>query len=59
MALRDPRDAAGADERDARDAGDDEPDGLRAAGGGSGLRQIGQFSTKRLWRQKLGGTPPV
>jgi hypothetical protein len=55
--LRDPRDA-GADERDAR-AGDDAPAGRRAADGGSGLRQIGQFSTKRLWRQKLGGTRPV
>jgi len=26
--------------------------------GSSGLRQIGQFSMKRLWRQKLGGTIP-
>jgi hypothetical protein len=54
MALRDPRDDAGADERDGR--GDDDPAEPRGAGGGSGLRQIGQFSTKRLWRQKLGGT---
>jgi hypothetical protein len=56
MALREPRDAAGADDREAR-AGDELPE-RRAAGGGSGRRQIGQFSTKRLWRQKLGGTTP-
>jgi hypothetical protein len=31
------------------------PEGLLT---GSGLRQIGQFSMKRLWRQKLGGTIP-
>jgi hypothetical protein len=24
--------------------------------GGSGVRQIGQFWMKRLWRQKFGGT---
>jgi hypothetical protein len=57
MALRDPREGAGADEREARAGG--EPAERRAAGGGSGRRQIGQFSTKRLWRQKLGGTRPV
>jgi hypothetical protein len=28
----------------------------RVAGGGSGVRQIGQFWMKRLWRQKFGGT---
>jgi hypothetical protein len=51
-ALREPRDAEAADddgdlaERAAR--GGDPPAGRRATGGGSGLRQIGQFSTKRL-----------
>jgi hypothetical protein len=29
-----------------------------APGGGAAGRQIGQFSMKRLWRQKLGGTAP-
>jgi hypothetical protein len=58
-ALRDPRDVAGAEDRDDARLGD-APAGRRVAGGGSGRRQIGQFSTKRLWRQKLGGTtPPV
>lgn len=52
IALRDPREA-GADDRFGR-AGDEPPD--REASGGSGRRQIGQFWTKRLWRQKLGGT---
>ena len=28
----------------------------RSAGVVSGVRQIGQFCTNRLWRQKLGGT---
>jgi hypothetical protein len=55
IALREPRDAAGADERDARVV-DDELGARRAPGAGGGLRQIGQFSRKRLWRQKLGGT---
>ena len=32
--------------------------GRLAPGGGSGVRQIGQFWMKRLWRQKLGGTTP-
>jgi hypothetical protein len=55
-ALRDPREDGeeDADERVARGA--DDPAGRRDGGGG-GWRQIGQFSTKRLWRQKLGGTP--
>ena len=47
IALRDPRDVAGPEDRDAR-AGDEELAGRRPAGGGSGRRQIGQFSTKRL-----------
>jgi hypothetical protein len=55
IALRDPRDVAGADEREARVV-DDELALRRGPGAGSGRRQIGQFSTKRLWRQKLGGT---
>jgi hypothetical protein len=46
MALREPRDVAGEDDRAVRLG--DELAGRRAAGGGSGLRQIGQFSTKRL-----------
>jgi hypothetical protein len=47
MALREPRDVAGADDREPRLAGVP-PAARRAAGGGSGRRQIGQFSTKRL-----------
>jgi hypothetical protein len=49
---RDPRAAAGA-ERVLRAGAEAEL--RRGAGAGSGDRQIGQFSTKRLWRQKLGG----
>jgi hypothetical protein len=46
IALRDPRVAAGDLERVDRAGG--LPAARRAAGGGSGTRQIGQFSTKRL-----------
>jgi hypothetical protein len=54
-ALRE-RDAPAARDEAAR-LGAAEPDERRAPGGGSGWRQIGQFEMKRLWRQKLGGTP--
>jgi hypothetical protein len=39
---------------------DEEPlaERFAAPGGGAAGRQIGQFSMKRLWRQKLGGTSP-
>jgi hypothetical protein len=46
-ALREPRDDDGADDRDVARLGD-APAGRREAGGGSGRRQIGQFSMKRL-----------
>jgi hypothetical protein len=47
IALREPREAVGADDREVRLAGE-EPAARRGDGAGSGLRQIGQFSTKRL-----------
>jgi hypothetical protein len=54
-ALRERDEAAGRDEAARLDAA--EPEERRAPGGGSGWRQIGQLAMKRLWRQKLGGTP--
>jgi hypothetical protein len=47
IALREPRDDDGVDERFER-VGDELGERRAVAGGGSGRRQIGQFSTKRL-----------
>jgi len=54
MALRDPREGEEVLAERVVRAGV-EPEVRRFAAGAAG-RQIGQFSRKRLWRQKLGGT---